>query len=378
MTPGARKLHRFLMRASLSLGGVFAWVFIFQYFYVLQGSLARGLVSVLLTYALAQLVTVLLTPWCAGRIRFGLRRMLVYSILLLGAAFAVLAASFASYLGNLGWGIGLFAVLMGAHRALYWMPYELSREKEPARVRYGSELLIALIPLLGGLALTSSPIAPVPLLGVAAYIAFLSLIPLWRMQERYEGFAWGYRRTFHELFAPGFARITYSALLQGIEGAALLLLWPLLIFMLLQWSYPMLGVVLTATFILTLLLRRILARPLARLSTPLSALLVASAWLMRLGVGGAVGVVLVDTYSYVGSRRNSRSLDVHAFEQSADNTTYVDEYTALKEMGLAIGRALLCGLAAVLLSIFSVAFSFVLVFMLVAICAAASVYLSRS
>src|SRR3989344_7989559 len=122
----ARVLHRVPLRGARSATQVYAWIFIFQFFYVRYGSIAEGVASVVLTYALTQVVTILLTPWTARTLRHGFRRLMVYAVLCLAAAFTVLSASFAGYIGGFGWGIGLFAVLMGAYRAFYWVPYEVA------------------------------------------------------------------------------------------------------------------------------------------------------------------------------------------------------------------------------------------------------------
>ncbi|HEY4522089.1 MAG TPA: hypothetical protein VJH91_00420, partial [Candidatus Paceibacterota bacterium] len=69
--------------------------------------------------------------------------------------------------------------------------------------------------------------------------------------------------------------------------------------------------------------------------------LAGSAWVMRLVVASPVGVVLVDTYFHAG-RPEARGHDASAYEQTAENRTFVDEVTALKEMGMGIGRTILC------------------------------------
>jgi hypothetical protein len=375
-----RGLHRVILRVALASISVFAWIFVFQFFYVRTGSMANGIASAALTYALAQVVTILVTPWAAAHIRHGFKRLLVYSVLMLATALTILAASFAGYMGSAGWGIGLFAILMGTYRALYWVPYAVAREASPThRKGYrGTEIIVALMPALAGLALTSSPIAPIGLLCAAAVLAICSIFPLAGMRDVYEGFLWGYRQTFHELFAHSRRRMTLGAVSSGIEGAALLLFWPLVVFVLLNWSYPMLGIVVSVTYLVTLSLRGLVERPLSHLGSPVLALLAASAWIMRLTVGGAIGVILVDTYFYVGSRPPTRGIDSSTFEQTADNTTFVDEHSALKEMGLALGRIIICLIVAVLASFVSVPLTFVTAFLIAAAAAAYSVYLGRT
>jgi len=379
----ARALHRVLLRVTLSAAQVFSWIFVFQFFYVRYGSIAGGIASVALTYALTQVITILLTPWTARMLRHGFRRLLVYAVVFLACAFTVLAASFAGYLGGLGWGIGLYAVFMGAYRAFYWVPYEVAlvgqaREIMPSRTRYVSEILVAIMPALAGFLLTSGPVAPIVLLSAAALLAVVAVLPLTGMRDTHEGFIWKYRQTFHELFAHSRRRMTLEAVMHGVEGAALLLLWPLVVFVLLNWSYPMLGIVLSVTYLFGLLIRGLFHAPLSRAGSPVLALLAASAWIMRLTVGGAVGVILVDTYFYVGSRPQRRGIDTATYEQSADNTTFVDEHTALKEMGIALGRLLVCLLVVMLIAVASVPLTFMIAFLCAAGAAAYSIYLARA
>lgn len=371
-----RMVHRALVRIALSGAHVFAWIFVFQYFYVRSGSLAGGVASTALTYALSHAIVVLLTPYAATRLRNGFKWTLVFATLSLAAAFAILSASFAGHTASVGWGVGLFAILMGIYRGLYWVPYEIAQTVYPARASR-SDLLIALSPALAGLFLTSSAIAPVELLGASAIVALFALVPLARMQDVVEGYSWSYRGTFHQLFADARRPLLVSSVVSGIEAAALLLLWPLAMFMLFKWSYPTLGIVLTITFIITHLARRALHRPMMHASTGITAFSAVSAWVMRLAVGGAVGAVLVDTFFYTGSQASARGVDMLSFEQAADNNTYIDEHTALKEIGMGIGRILLCLFVVSLSGAVSIAALFIIAFVVAALAAAASVYLSH-
>jgi len=373
MTPhGSRVLHRALLRAALAAGHVFTWVFIFQYFNLVRGNLSEGIAATLLTFALTQLITVLLTPFFAREIRVGFKRLLIYGTLVLSLAFALLAAGFAGYLGSAALGVTLFALLSGVYRSMYRVPYALAKESTPGRIHYLWEVFIALAPAAAGFLLIGGPVATILLLSITALLTALSIVPLLPLPDIRESYAWGYRESFHELFSSDRRRMTFDSILAGIEGAALLILWPLLIFLLLQWSYAMLGIVLSATLLLALFLRRFFERRLTHLSSAVTALINASSWIMRLSVAGAVGVVLVDTYFYLGSGHKRRGIDFQTFEQAADNATHVDEYTALKEMGMGIGRIIVCLVTAGLAAYFSVALTFTLVFITVALVAAYS------
>ncbi|MFA7310007.1 MAG: hypothetical protein WC050_03835 [Candidatus Paceibacterota bacterium] len=262
MTATARLWHRSLLRAALAGAQVFGWIFVFQFFFVRSGSIAHAVSSLALTYALTHVVVILLTPLAARRLRNGFKRLIVYAALSLSAAFAILAASFAGYLGPIGWGIGLFAILLGVYRALYWIPYEVARERTPGYRNRFVEAGIAVVPALAGLFLTTGVYAPVALLSMAVFVIVISMIPIAFMDEQHEGYEWRYRETFHELFASARRRMLFESISSGIEMATLLILWPLVVFLLLGWSYPMLGIVLSLTYVVAIVLRSLLKRPL--------------------------------------------------------------------------------------------------------------------
>lgn len=370
-------LHRFFVRAALSGAHLFAWIFVFQYFYLELHSVSRALVSVLFTYALTHVVVVLLTPITAKRMRNGFKRTLIIATLLLAGSFAVLAAAMSGQLGDIALGVSLFALLTGVYRAFYWIPYELSQAATSAPHREWMEIAIALLPLAAGLWLTSGDAAPMRLLYGAAALSFVSTLLLSKVRDVHEGFAWRYRESFHELFDSRNRSLLWSSTLSGIEATALFILWPIAVFTLVDWSYPLLGAVLSLTLIFSLIARKLFAPAIYAVPVRVQPLLAASGWIMRLGVSGFVGAILIDTYFHTASRASARGHDTTTFEHVADNRTFVDEYTALKEMGMAIGRIALCIVAAVLLSIFALPHAVALTLVVAALAAGFSVYHSH-
>ena len=97
-------------------------------------------------------------------------------------------------------------------------------------------------------------------------------------------------------------------------------------------------------------------------------------WIARLVVATPLGVVSVDSYFYTTAPRRL-GVDALSFEQAADGATFVDEYTALKEIALGLGRIAACLFgAAVSLSI-SLPVAFLAVFIVAAVASGASVLL---
>ena len=183
--------------------------------------------------------------------------MLVNALLALSAAYAILAIGFSGALGSVPFAIVLFSVAMGLYRALYWIPYELAAKKH-ARTR-AMEIAIAFIPAVSGYAMTLSPSAPILVLAGSSLLVLTAIIPVYMFKNTQEGFSWTYRQTFRHLFTHSHRRPLIQAICNGFEGAALLLLWPIAVLVLLKWSYAALGLVLTATYLLTILARSFIA-----------------------------------------------------------------------------------------------------------------------
>lgn len=339
MMLASRESHRFLLRAALSAAHLFAWVFIFHFAYIKTGFVLGALVSVFVAYALTQIVVVLLTPWAARQVEHGMRRAMVLGTLALTTAFLFLATGFLDGFAA-GVGIALFALLSGLYRALYWVPYVASERAQTGHIR---EVILASLPLISGIWLGAFG-NPVVLLYGAATLAVLSLLPLIGTREQWEGFAWGYRETFHELFAPARGRTVLGSYLDGVEGAALLLIWPLLVFLLVGWSYPLLGLVMSLGLLAAYAVRSLVGRR-PPVSVWIQMAVGASAWILRLVVMTPLSIVILDTF-----HRGTRGVaaDGPAHEQAADNHTFIDEMTALREMSLALGRLSLVLLACAL------------------------------
>lgn len=374
---GPFALHRFLVRAALSSAHIFAWLFVFQYFFVISGSYVDALVAAVLSYALAQIVAIVLTPYTARRLRYGIRGMLVNALIALAAAFATLSLAFSGILGSIPLGIVLFAIFIGAYRSLYWIPYELAASKHSTG-RF-SEIVLALIPALAGFALSLSGSAPIYVLATASLVSLIAIFPVYALKNTHEGYSWRYRQTFHHLFTKSHRKPLVQALCNGFEGATLLLLWPVAVFVLLDWSYFTLGLVLSATFLCTIVARSFMQPIHKRMQTPilLSALSV-SGWMLRGTVAAPLSIVIVDTYYHSGSGIAQRGVDSLTAEQSADSHSYIDEFTALKDMGQGIGRLLFCSMIVLLSAFFSFAILAIAMFAAAALVAVFSIALSRT
>ena len=379
----ALTIHRILLRFALAGVNVFAWMLVFQYFYFVEQNTAQAVARTVLLYALSQTLTCLITPYAARYLRAGARRALIFGTLLAATAFLSLAMLFkgASVSAYATEAVVVYALLIGLYRAMYWVPYsvEAAAHLEKAPSRFG-EFLVACAPLIGGLFIAGVGMGQMWILYIGTAIAILSTIPAFFIRNVHEGFVWGYRQTFTQLFESENRRIVASGFMEGISGAAMLLFWPLAIFLMFDGSYGVLGIILTLTFWIAMVARGFVRKTLRRLrlaeSLTLNIVFAVTPWLLRLAVATPLGIIFVDSYFYTTTRRRM-GIDPFVFEQAADGGSYVDEFTALKEIAQALGRISLCILGAVVCMAASLSSAFMVVFIVAALSAAAGAYLLR-
>lgn len=376
---GARALrtHRTLMRLSLGTT-VFAWLLIFQVFSSAFG-FEHALVSVLVLYVFSQALAFLLTPLSAPALRFGVRRALAFGTLCAAFMSTAIALMFApespvSFFALLS----VFVVFMALQRSLYWVPYQSVAPQIP-RTRL-PEILLLLAPLLAGF------LIGVPGLGVfvfiaAALCALFALIPLIRIPERVEAFEWSVGETIRALFAKRHRNILVSGILDGIQGATLLLLWPITIFTIIRGDWFLFGFLFSLSLLITLIARSSVQKMLKRLgaerSDTILALVALGAWGARLVAPAPLAIVSADVFAGTTISPRRFSVDLHASEQAADGGHFIDEFTALKEMALHLGRIITCLMCITFLFSLSGSFALASIIVLAGIASAVSVIRAR-
>ncbi len=370
----AAHFQRLLMRAAFSGAHVFAWVSICAVLTIQKGSIALGLSAVAFLYALTHVIVILLTPYVAKNLAHGMRDKMALGVLSGAAAFSALGIGHLVGDDALFASISIFAILLGIYRALYFTPYAVISGTSK-RVAFLDILIVLLPALCGYLVMYAASLAQLFL--AAAAVLAVSVIPIFWIRDRHEGFSWSYRETFHELFDSRHRALLISAICDGVEAAALLLVWPIVIWLALGGSMALLGIVISVTLLLAMLVRMLFKRMQWSPTPAQESLVQMSAWIFRTVAGNAGAIVLIDLYSGSASSRHTRGIDTATLEQAADNHTYVDEFTALKEMGNATGRIVLCMGVGLLAPLVSFGTTTAGVFVIAALLSAFSIYVSR-
>ncbi len=378
MNSRALASHHFVLRLALAASTLFAWIIVFDVF-TQEVSIEKALAGVVALYAVGQGIIFLLTPLAGIALRYGTKRALFLGTISCSASYAALALIFFLDLprDSVYTLIGMFVILHSIYRALYFVPYATRRSHEDSLRR---EIMIACMPLLAGLLLRMYPTGEGILFAMGGILSLYAALRLHGVRDTYESYEWSYDHTMRELLRARNSRAVGLYILDGFQGAALLLVWPLAVYLLVARSYLSFAVILTLTLLSTLVGRTVFRSFLRRVRVEHSPVVLASVvfsgWLLRLTAGAPMAVLLVDVYyhSSVSSRRFS--IDAHVGEQRADGGVYVDEYTAVKEMALAIGRIAVCILFITIVLTSREAAAFAAVLLTAALAAAWSVIIS--
>ncbi len=338
--------HRALFRIALSASNIFAWMIVFQFLFVTTAHLEVALAGVAALYGISNAVTFFLTPLSGMALRHGVRRALTIGTMTAALAFGLLASVFlyATSIESMYWVIASFVVVRGIYRALYWIPYKTTDRAKKGGASHIQILdaVLILMPAFAGYLLSFFSHGAFVLFGTTSALLILSGLLLTRLPESYESFTWSYAATFRALTQRANTTAVGLFILDGMQGAVLLLIWPLAAFILLGKSFSALGIVLSATLLLTILTRYLVQETVRTRRMHDSPIVVASvvfsSWMLRLAAASPVQVTLIDVFYNTGTSAGRFSVDAQTYEQTADNGHYIDEYTALKEMGLCIGK----------------------------------------
>ncbi|MEK7155635.1 MAG: hypothetical protein AAB734_02040, partial [Patescibacteria group bacterium] len=264
-------------------------------FFIATDTVEMALAGTAALYVLSQVVTFILTPLTGMALRRGVRRALILGTLAAVGSYGFFATVFLAQPDDrVFWLIATFAVTIGIHRALYWIPYKAAEaevvERSPhALVR---EAMVALVPAGAGYMLATLENGLLVLFSSVSALMLVSALVVARIPEKYESFDWTYRETIRELTARGNHLAVGLFILDGIQGATLLLIWPLAAFLVLGQSFQLLGAVLTATLCVAFLGRyvtRYFLRTLGVARSPgVLATIVFSGWMFRLAAGTPV------------------------------------------------------------------------------------------
>ena len=253
-------------------------------------------------------------------------------------------------------------IILLLFRLFYWVPYHVDfaeftdkklRGREISLLRIVNYIISVFAPLSAGLVLAKYNFN---FLFVVALLLFAaSILPLSMVRDVREKFSFGYLQTFRVLFQPQNRklRIAYGA--DGAQNFVGVIVWPIFVFQLLHQNYVAVGSISALIIGVTILFQYLTGRYVDTIGSKkvlrLGSGLYSLAWFLKAFVVTAYHIFLVGAFQSLAALVLRTPFDSLFYEKAADEGSYVDEYTVLREISINTGRVL-CALLVVLLVLF--------------------------
>ncbi|MFH1111791.1 MAG: MFS transporter [Patescibacteria group bacterium] len=333
--------HSLIKRVAIAVVGIFEAIFIFEAF-------GQQLVPVLIYYLVIYALYLFLVPIGAHLISdIGYRRSMRVGIFFLGCWLAIFAGiAFGWFTPQFLWAA---AIAVAFYKTLYWLPYhvelaEFTNQKNRARYvsLIDSTVLVVgiILPIVS--AFIVSQFGYASLMTVSLIVLCVSLIPLHFLPDVKESFSFGYWQTFKELFASARRRELFAYIAEGVEDIAAAVIWPVFIFLILQGKYLEIGYASSLIILVTALIKMIVGefsdeygpKKILKWGTFLTSI----AWVVRIFIQTFNQIFLVGVFHNMAEATTKTAWNALWYQRSIDKGHFIDEYTALREMALNIGR----------------------------------------
>lgn len=345
---------RIFISSASKLMGLFLPIFLYQF-------LAENVSLVILYYlSLDILYLILVVPACRYFINnFGIKTTLRLSVLL-GAVYYFSFYLLNNYIGtegvfNVSRLLYLVPVLLFSlsFRLTHWVPFHTNLAKltdKITRARQVSFLeatmlaLGAIMPIVSGFVLELYGYGHLFLLAILIYL--LSFIPFSKLPKTKEKFSWSYKETWKKLFSKKMRPTVIAYMGDGAEGMVGAVIWPIFIWLLLEGDYFQVALLSSLIIVFTMILQIIVGRLMDSKDNSSKMLKYGTTfyslgWILKALIGTSFQVFLFSTYHNLSRVFSRTSFDVINYDIAAAQGKYTDEYTAIREMAIEIGKILM-------------------------------------
>lgn len=323
--------------------GVFLPIFLYKLF-------EENITLVILYYLASQVLYLIFLPLGARILnKFGFRHSLQLSTVC-GALY---------YLGlrmlkedTIHYVVPFLIIIITIWRILYWVPYHVDFAKFSGKNNKGKtvgfiqsifSLIGVIAPLIAGWIIVKFGYDALFVAGIVIYLA--SMIPYITIPRTKEKFSWGYFETWRKLFKKKHVGTTLAFMADGAESVAGVIIWPIFIFIILDGDFMKVGSVSSAVVLITMIMQLLMGKyadkkpkkSLLKIGTVLYALI----WIGKTFILTFFHIFLADMFHKFSKIFLRIPFDAATYEIAADQGHYVDEFTVLHEMAIAMGRTLM-------------------------------------
>jgi len=352
-------LNRLIMMFSTGLLGLFSVVYIYQNLNGINGVLYYSLLAYGLMAISTPLGAYLMT-------KVGQQNSMILSMPFLFAYYLFLM----KVPSDPWFYLHLSIVAVVLFKSFYWIPFNVEFSNNAAKnghsgsavaVLNSISYLVAIVsPGLAGFVLTY--LNYTALFSLALITSGFAMLPLLAVKTKKEIYTWSVLEPYRQLFKKANRHMIFAYLADGAEGMVAILIWPIFLFQLLKGQYLQIGILSTLIMLCSIFIQQILGRfvdsKYRQSILPVGVALYSLGWLMKMFVFTALQVFLVGVYHNIALILVRTPFDAFMYETHADQGHYVDEYTVLHEIALALGRILMIVVLYLLLQVASLNLSF--------------------
>lgn len=335
--------ERLIHGAATALLSIFVPIFLYETtggdFYIVGGYYAL----------LSFLYAVLLVPgmYAANRIGFS-------HALIAGGVFSVLTYSVMFFLSadNLRWLIWPLTIGIVGFRVFHWVPYHVDFALFTKAGERGKQVSISFAtiafmgvvgPILAGFIVEQAGYDA--LFGVAVVLLIAATVSYAFVPETPTHFDWGWKQTWKEFFDRTRRPIIIGEFANGAETVVQLVVWPIFLYETLQGNVLEIGAVSTvivgATIAIQLFAGKYIDTHTDKKEHTLrvGSTLYAIGWILKIFILSALHVFVIGLYHSIVKIFTQTPYSAIIYDMSAEQGKYVDEFTVLREMAGALGRA---------------------------------------
>jgi MFS family permease len=335
-------IHRVTIAFAIGLFGVFLPIYLFE-------SVGQDVVILSAFYLITTLAYGLLLPTAMRTVinKIGMGRSIIVGTAMAGIFYAFVAA-----LTPHNWPVIFIAlgVTYTLFRLFYWVPYFTDFATFSDSAHRGSEVslresLMSLVsvftPLIAGAIVTYTSFQVLFFIGVVIY--FLATLPIFHIPAVHEQFTWTFRETWRNMWA---------------HDNRSFVLWPLVIFLLLDGQYFEIGALSSVIIAVTMIIQLVTGRLTDRFSKEkmlhIGSALYAIGWVVKVFIATAFHIFIIDVYHRIARIFMTTPFEAMTYDITSGSGHYVDEYSVVREIAEQIGRSIVFVLIIILTLVFTV------------------------
>lgn len=292
----------------------------------------------------------------------------------LGAFFSVIQFAFLYFMNEVNYLTLVVPLLVSAigFKVFHWVPYHVDftifttdgeRGRDVSLVLATHEFMGMLGPALAGYIIVMSGFES--LFAVAMVLLLIATITYLFVPAIEEEFTWSYTETFRNLFSERFRNVFVGEMANGAEVVVTLVAWPIFLYELLHEDVLEVGflsaVIVAATILLQLMVGKYLdaRKGSKRVTLRRGSIFYAIGWIAKIFVFSATQIFFVGLYHNIARIFTQTPLTTKLYDILGEQGRYVDEFTVIKEIAAALGRALALAIMFILTLYVSVEWTFI-------------------